>query len=253
MSYIYTEKHTKNTLVLIFLVLAIFLPWIAGAGQAGPNFTKTFVPDTIGPGSVSTLTFTIANFNPSPVEDLAFTDPLPNGVVIASPANASTTCTDGIVSAPDAETSISFSGGKVASSQNCIVSVDVTSSIVGTHTNVSEDLTSSEGSSGTATDDLNVVSTLPGFSKSFSPSTVNFGSRSTLTFTIDNTANVSALGSLNFTDNFPVGLVIADPANASTTCGGQTPTLIASAGTSIVSFSSFGSLSQRFRGIASGG
>ena len=57
--------------------------------------------------------------------------------------------------------------------------------------NVSGDLTSSAGSSGTASADLTVATNRPGFSKSFSPATVPIGSRSRLTFTIDNTANGS--------------------------------------------------------------
>ena len=49
--------------------------------------------DTIGPGSTSTLTFTITNDDPdNPVSELAFTDNLPTGVTIADPANASTDC-----------------------------------------------------------------------------------------------------------------------------------------------------------------
>ena len=46
------------------------------------------------------------------------------------------------------------------------------------------------------------------------------GGVSTLTFTIDNTANILEVGSLAFDDSFPNGLVVADSPNVSTTCGG---------------------------------
>ena len=51
--------------------------------------------------------------------------------------------------------------------------VNVTSSTIGTHMNVSGFLTSSQGTGDTATDDLTVVTTLPGFSKSFAPDSIN--------------------------------------------------------------------------------
>ena len=44
------------------------------AGQTSLDFTKSFNPETIGPGSTSTLQFEIDNLTSSPVSDLAFTD-----------------------------------------------------------------------------------------------------------------------------------------------------------------------------------
>ena len=60
----------------------------------------------------------------------------------------------------------------------------------------------------------------PGFSRAFSPSTIDPGGISRLTFTIDNTANGIDVGSLAFADAFPAGLVVAGAPNGSTTCGG---------------------------------
>lgn len=65
---------------------AVLLATAAPVAHAQPTFTKAFAPDTIGPGCVSTLTFTITNASGSPVTDLAFTDNLPAGVTIATPA-----------------------------------------------------------------------------------------------------------------------------------------------------------------------
>jgi hypothetical protein len=163
----------------------------ASAAYAQPTFTKTFVPDTIGPGSVSTLRFDIVNDVASTITDLAFTDTLPAGVVIATPASASTTCADGVLSAPGGGGTLGLSGGRLGANGSCTVTANVTSSTPGTHMNVSGDLTSSAGNSGTASDDLTVDTTRPGFSKSFAPSSVPLGGRSALTFTIDNTLNGS--------------------------------------------------------------
>ncbi len=211
----------------------------AFAGLSGPGFNKVFSPDTIGPGSISTITFTITNDSGTPVTSLAFTDVLPTvpgDVDIADPANASTNCLDGIVTAPDGGGTITLSDGRLEAGASCTVTVDVTASTPGVHTNPAVTLTSSAGSSISPSTDLTVVTTLPGFSKSFAPSTVAFGGRSTLTFTIDNTANPSTVDNLDFTDNLPAGMVIAAPSSASTTCGTALipPTLTAVAGTGVI-------------------
>lgn len=172
-----------------------------------PGFEKEFAPSTIGPGSVSTLTFTIDNSeDPLPVASLAFTDNLPAEIQIATPANASSNCRNGTLTAPDGGSTITLSEGSVVGFGSCTISVDVTSSFVGEgpYTNISGDLTSDAGNSGDAIADLTVHGGRPGFTKRFSPSLVNLGSRSTLTFTIDNTSNGSRVANLDFVDNLPV-------------------------------------------------
>ena len=214
------------------------------AANAQPTFTKVFSPSTIGPGSVSTLTFTITNGTGAPVTDLAFTDILPispGDVDIATPPNASTTCDDGVVTAPAGGGTISLSDGELGDGEACTVTVDLTASTPGAHTNPAITLSSSAGSSMSTAVDLTVATTLPGFSKSFGPSSVPLGGRSTLTFTIDNSLNSGFAFSLAFTDNLPVGMEIASPADASTTCTFfATPVLTAVPGTSVVSLSGGG-------------
>jgi hypothetical protein len=206
----------------------------AQAQEPVPSFSKVFVPSTIGPGSVATVRFTITNQTASPVSNLAFPDNLPAGVVIANPANAATSC-GGTLSAPAGGGSISFSDGGIGAAGSCTILVDVTSSTAGTHMNVTGDLTSSAGNSGPASADLVVATDRPGFTKSFAPSSVPLGGRSTLTFTIDNTANPSAATNLTLTDNLPTGMVLAGPANTATTCTGGI--LTATAGTGVVTYS----------------
>jgi uncharacterized repeat protein (TIGR01451 family) len=222
-------------IVLFSLILISANTGTALLDDRDVTFSKAFAPDTIGPGSTTTLLFTITNVSGSPVTTLAFTDTLPAGITLASPAGAVTTCSDGILDAPDGGGTITFSGGRLGPNGSCIVTVNVTSSTPGTHANASGDLTSSAGNHGPAADDLNVVTDRPGFSKSFSPSSIPPGGTSTLTFLIDNTANGVAAASLGFIDNLPVGLLVASPANASTTCTGGT--LIAVAGTGTISYS----------------
>jgi hypothetical protein len=95
-------------------------------------------------------------------------------------------------------------------------------------------LASSAGNTSSATADLEVDAFLPGFTKSFSLSSVNLGGRSTITLTIDNTGSGAPATELTFVDNLPPGMVIAAPANAATTCTGGT--LTATPGTSVISY-----------------
>jgi len=233
-SSVTTARSSFHRLLTLTLVTCLVPVLSASAQTPVPGFSKSFNPSTIGPGSVSTLQFDISNSGANGVRDLAFSDTLPAGVTIASPPSVVSTC-GGTVSAPQGGSTITLSGGEVGAARTCSVTVNVTSSTPGTHTNVTGDLTSDAGNSGSATADLTVATDRPGFLKSFSPSAVVFGGRSRLTLTIDNTANSSQMLNLSFTDNLPVGMVIASPANATKTCTGGT--LSAPAGGSTISYS----------------
>ncbi|MDX1666103.1 MAG: hypothetical protein R3350_02690, partial [Saprospiraceae bacterium] len=195
------------------------------------TFGKAFAPATIAPGSVSTLTFTITNTGSVPLGDLAFTDVLPVGVTIASVPGISNQCA-GSVTAPAGGSTISLSGGSLGSFSECTISVNVTSSTIGTHMNVSGNLTSTAGNAGPATADLTVSDNRPTFSKTFSPSTILVEQKSRLTFNLANptTGNIF---SISFADQLPAGLQIAPLPNLTTDC---TAFIIADAGTTTVSF-----------------
>ncbi len=203
------------------------------------GFSKAFTPDNIDVGGVSTLNFTIDNTaNGTEAFNVNFKDVLPSGLAVATPANASETCTagtaGGMITATPGGNSISYSQGAVFRNAVCTVEVDVTGTTVGSFTNTSGDLVSTFGSSGSATATIAVGVNAPGFVKAFSPNPVDVGVPSTLTFTIDNSTNAAAATALDFTDNFPVGLVVATPPNAGTTCAGGT--LTAAPGSTVVSY-----------------
>ncbi len=79
------------------------------------------------------------------------------------------------------------------------------------------------------------AATPPGFSKVFSPATIVPGGTSTLTFTINNTANGSNTTSLAFTDTLPADVEVAATPAASKTCTGGTIT--ATAASNVISYS----------------
>lgn len=241
-------QAARATAVVALLMLHI--PVAAVAQQV--FFSKQFSPATIGPGSTSRLAFHITNDDTVlPVTGLSFSDSLPAGVVISPFPNVSSDC-GGSVSAPAGGSTISFSGGQLTRDTTCTIGVDVTSAVPGTHMNVTGDLTSSDSNYGSAAADLHVVGTWPSFFKLFSPSSVQYGERTTLVFTIDNTGNPSAVESVEFRDELPPGLVIASPSNATTDCGTAplTADLVAVPGTGLVSYLYLGIPS--FEAVAAG-
>ena len=225
-------KRKLRLSVLVGAVLLCALTAQFAPAQTPITFSKAFSPSEIGPGSVSTLQFFISSSSIG-ARDLAFTDNLPAGVTVANPLSITNTC-GGSITASAGGSSISFADGQIGAGSSCTISVNVTSSTPGTHTNTSGPLTSSAGNSGTASANLTVSTDRPGFLKSFSPSSVFLGGRSTMTLTVDNSANPNQAIRLTFTDSLPTGMVIASPANASTTCGGGS--LSAPAGGSTISY-----------------
>ncbi len=206
-----------------------------------PTFTLAFSPTTIAPGATSVMTYTINNTDPSiPVSDIAFTNTLPAGMTIADASNIKNSCNASFV-APAGGNSVSFSNGLLGTSKSCTISVNVTSSTGGSHTNTTGALTSSEGSSGTASATLTVDTARPGFSAVFSPSTVTPGQVSTLLYTVDNTLNGSNALFLTISDTFPSGVVAAPLPNAFSTCNQTfTPTFTVTPGGSTFSMQAGG-------------
>ena len=179
-----------------------------------PGFSKAFDVDSMAIGDVTTLTFTIDNSTGAvQADDVAFTDNLPAGLVIATPRNLTEiNCASGQLSAQQGGTSISWSNGIVFAGFTCTISVDVEATTSGLKSNVSGDLTSSLGNSGQATDDITILEPL-GFSKAFDVDSMAIGDVTTLTFTIDNSTGAVQADDVAFTDNLPAGLVIATPPN----------------------------------------
>jgi uncharacterized repeat protein (TIGR01451 family) len=203
-------------------------------GPASPNVTllfpltlsKAFSPNPIVAPGTSTLTFTITNPNSATATGVAFTDALPANLVVAATPGLVNTCGGTVTGATANSTSLSVTAVSLAAGATCTISVSVFTAIAGTYNNTTSTITSTglpTGSAATATLVASVPA--PGFTKSFSPTIVNIGGTSTLTFTITNSDGVPVVG-LAFTDNLPAGV---DSATLlSNTCGG---TVSASGGT----------------------
>lgn len=185
-----------------------------------PGFDMSFSPDVINEGGVSTLTFSIDNTRSTTSRsNVAFSHPLPAGVVVATLASTVNNC-GGSLSAAAGSGTISLNGGSLIPSAICTVRVDVTSTALGMHGNTTGDLTSDAGNSGSASDTLTVNQILPGFAMEFSSDSIDAGTISTLTLTVNNSLSFNPVSSVQFTNEMPSEIVVAQTPNISNSCGG---------------------------------
>ncbi|MFN2375385.1 MAG: hypothetical protein ABR538_02535 [Candidatus Binatia bacterium] len=214
-------------------------------GVNPPTIAKIFSPTPIGVGHETTLTFTIANPNPATaLSGISFVDELPFGMSVV-PGTFGGTCTGFWSTDPGDSGVLLHSGGSLAASGSCNLTVDVTSSTVGTALNISDPIYATESgynnnlSTGIAQASLLVLAS-PLIAKEFVPNLLLLGvtpnDASTLTFTVTNPNPDDAIGGVSFSDSLPAGLEVASPPNAATSgCGA--PTWAPTAGATSLSFS----------------
>ncbi len=198
---------------------------------AVPVISKAINPGTISPGQSSTLTITITN-GAEPITNLLITDHFtldgtpdgaPNGMRVASPVLASTTCPGGTVSAQPGNRQVTLSGVSLAANQACQVSVRITSTVVGTTTNLipMDTISTDQGATNSTSTAMSTLSTTTslGVSKEFIPKVISPGETSRLRITIYNTLEQSIVN-FGVVDNLPGGMEIAADPRAFSNCGG---------------------------------
>ncbi len=187
------------------------------------SLTKAFSPTAIaGPGSASRLTIRIENTTVNALTDLAVTDNMPTGMLVAVVPNASTTCAGGIVEAVSGTSLVRLNGGNLPGNSTCEVAVDVTSTVVGTLNNTlpAGAVTNTQGATNASPFTANLAALAGlGVDKRFEPTAVAAGQPALLVIRVNNTLS-QALTGITATDNLPAGMVVATPANASSTCAG---------------------------------
>jgi uncharacterized repeat protein (TIGR01451 family) len=188
------------------------------------NVGKTFDPFTVSGGSISTLTVTLNNPSSENYLGTQFTDNMPSGMIVAAPANAATTCNNGVVTATPNSNIFSLTGAKIPANSSCQVTLKVTSIQPGNLTNTINinDVTTFQGAKNTVIASATLTN-LPGVGvgKSFAPNIIEPNQVSRLTITVINARDTAGgLTNLAFTDQMPTGLMIAPVPNASTTCNG---------------------------------
>lgn len=188
-----------------------------------PTVSKAFSPATINPGDLSRLTITLANPNVATLTLTAdLTDTLPANVSIASTPNVSKTCPGTVTTTAN---SITYVSGGTVPNGSCTIAVDVTSVTDSgspyTNTITAGALQTTAGANASAATAQLTVNALQAVSvsKSFSPTTIGVGGKSTLTLSLrNNNVNPTTLTAA-FVDTFPANLVVATPANVVVTGG----------------------------------
>src|SRR5439155_25563933 len=132
---------------------------------------------------------------------LAFTDNLPAGLVVANPNGLTNTC-GGTATAVSASGSVSLSGGTLAASAACTVTVNVQGTTAGVKNN-SVQVTSTEGGTGNTSNASLTVVAPPTISKAFGAASIPLNGTTSLTFTITHPNATTALTGIAFSDTVP--------------------------------------------------
>ena len=129
---------------------------------APPTIAKAFGSAQTNLNLPTSLTFTLANPNALlALTGVAFSDPLPSGLVVAPPGGSSGSC-GGLVTADSGSSTITLTGGTLAAGGQCAFSVNVTATTPGTKANTTGSVTSAEGGTGgTASATLDVAPPIP--------------------------------------------------------------------------------------------
>lgn len=196
---------------------------------------KSFTPSSISSGGTSRVTVRLANEGAVALTNVTVTDPLPEGMVLADPVNASSTCAGSPIftAATSGANTVMMSGASIAGNGSCDVQFDVTATGSSSWTNAipSGNITADGGVRNVAdvSATLNYLDpTTISVTKTSNPSTLTFpGQTSELTVSFTN-GNL-AVTNLAVTDYFTLdgtaesaanGMAIAATPNISTTCPG---------------------------------
>ncbi len=190
------------------------------------TMAKAFVPSTVQAGTASRLTVTLTRrAGASALSNITFSDLLTTmgaGFVVATPANAATTCNGATVTAAPGATSFSISGGSLAGgalATACTVALDVATPPAGapatyTNTIAANNLTTAEGVTNAAVNGNLILApaTTVTVNKSFTPTIVAVNGTSVMNIQVrNNNAGAINLTGVGFTDTLPAGMIIANP------------------------------------------
>jgi len=202
-------------------------------GDLAIAIVKGFDPLTVFGGSSSTLTIQLFNPNNVPLSGIGFTDNMPAGMIIATPANLSVGDCGGTLSGTPGDDSFSLSGASLGAAASCRLTLSVTMTVNGNLTNTiaANAVTTLNGASNPDPAQASLTN-LPGASivKFFTPNPLAAGNHALLTITIQNTGNIALTG-MGLSDVLPAGLEIANSPAAVNHCGG---TLTAQRGTQTI-------------------
>jgi uncharacterized repeat protein (TIGR01451 family) len=182
------------------------------------------------------------------VSNVGFVDTLPGGLVVANPPAVSGTCSnaEAATTAVAGSNTIAVTNLNVpAGAASCTVTVNVTNAAGQFNADCTGDPAAFTNAAGNVvvTNVLNGIQSSclvvagPTLTKSFSPTTINSGGTTVLTFTVTNPAGSPAVSNIGFTDTLPSGLAVGNPPSVGGTCANAAAATTATAGTGTIAVS----------------
>lgn len=203
-----------------------------------PTISKSFFPVSVRTGTPSLMTITVTNPNPgTTLTGVGFTDTYPTNLINSSPSNAALSCTAGssgtLTGGIASGNTIGLSATSLAGGGVCTITVNVQSATQAIYTNTTSTVASNVGAGTAASAQLIVANRLTA-TKGFVASSIAYNdpvtpayTSSQMTITVTASTAVapapSVITGINFVDDFPSGMIVANTPNASvsgTNCSG---------------------------------
>ncbi len=175
------------------------------------------------PGNAYALSIRISNPNAAPLTGVAFSDSLPDGLVVAQTPNLANSC-GGLASASPSGTGVSLAGGELPANGSCTVSVNVLSNVAGSYLNQipAGGVSSYEGVVNEQPTRAQITfSSPPTLTKQFQPAVIPQGGVSRLTIFVGNPNDAPMTLSAALTDTLPTSpgpVRVAATPNVGGTC-----------------------------------
>jgi uncharacterized repeat protein (TIGR01451 family) len=182
--------------------------------------TKSFANPVTATATNDLMTISMFNPNPVSVNNAAFVDTMPANVTYTGAAALVGSCGTPAATTSTGTANVGVKNAIIPAGSTCTLTANVqlatanvtrTNSITVTTDNAGSATASATISNGTAT-------APPVLSAAFSPTPINTGGSSTLTFTVRNPNAATALAAIAFTDTLPTGLTATNATIAA--CGG---------------------------------
>ena len=188
-----------------------------------PAIVKSFGAASIAAGSTISLSFTITNPNTLVgLTGVGFSDPLPAGLIVATPSGLTGSCGSGTISAGGS--TVTLSRGTLAAGGACTFSVNVLATSAGNLMNTTSVVTSAEGGPGNAaTASLAVVAPDLTVTKTHAGSFIQ-GATGTYTITVTNSGSGATNGTVTVVDTLPTGMTATAMSGSGWSCNAGTLT-----------------------------
>ncbi|MEL7092733.1 MAG: autotransporter outer membrane beta-barrel domain-containing protein, partial [Pseudomonadota bacterium] len=224
-----TQTVNSSTLVTDIAISAAGASAVLTVNAAtAPVFVKSFSPNSILQGEVSTLTFSMMNGAAIPTGTITISEALTGGAVLANPINLGGTCIGAGTTASAGDASFDITGFALSSGVSCGVTVDVTSVTIGDTDTAVTPLASDIGGATPAVATLTTgAAPVPTVAVDFDLASVVQGGTAILTIDITNGAAISATG-IGFADALPAGMFTGTTPAVTNGCGGALSTDTAS-------------------------